>query len=211
MPKGHRIDWTPYEDFIRANYVELTAPQIAERLRSEFGADIEDGALKSYMTRHNLHSGRTGRYEPGRTAENKGLHWSDYMPPESQARSRATTFKKGNRPQTWVPVGTEAIDKDGYRKIKVAEPNRWKLLHRYVWEQANGPIPDGCNVTFLDGDPQNCTLENLVLMTRRENAFRNCHLIQEAATPEHRSATIPLAKIRVRVLDEDRKRRKREG
>lgn len=207
MSKGRPINWAPYEDFIRANYVEMTARQLAECLHAEFGADINEGAISNYLQRNNLHSGRTGRFEAGLIPANKGRHWADYMSPKSQARCRATTFKKGNRPQTWQPVGTEVTDSDGYRKIKVAEPNRWKLLHRYIWEQANGPIPDGCNVTFLDGDRQNCSLENLVLMTRRENAVRNCHLIQKAATPEHRAATIPLAKIKVIVLDYDKDRR----
>lgn len=48
--------------------------------------------------------------------------------------------------------------KDGYYRATVAprEP-----LHHRVWCDANGTIPDGCQVMFADGDRANCSLENL--------------------------------------------------
>ncbi|WP_415907042.1 sigma-70 family RNA polymerase sigma factor [Oleiharenicola sp. Vm1] len=35
-------------------------------------------------------------------------------------------------------------------------------LHHVIWTEANGPIPDGCNLYFKDGDNQNCRLSNIV-------------------------------------------------
>jgi hypothetical protein len=38
-----------------------------------------------------------------------------------------------------------------------------------VWESANGKVPKGHCITFLDKDGANCSLENLVLITKDEN------------------------------------------
>lgn len=42
--------------------------------------------------------------------------------------------------------------------------------HRWVWEQAHGPIPPGMIVHHVDGDRRNNDLGNLRLMTHAEHA-----------------------------------------
>jgi hypothetical protein len=51
-------------------------------------------------------------------------------------RSPNTEFKQGSLPgNTWVPVGTEAEMKGGYVKVKIAEPNVWRLrTQQRLWE-----------------------------------------------------------------------------
>lgn len=80
--------------------------------------------------------------------------------------------RRGGRPR--VPVGTERTSKDGYVVIKVREEatvpmskDNWKLKHVWVWEQANGPLPEGHVVYFADGDKTNFDPENLVAIPRR--------------------------------------------
>ena len=47
--------------------------------------------------------------------------------------------------------------------------------HRYVWEQANGSIPDGLDIDHINGKRDDNRLENLRLVTRQEN-MRNAKL-----------------------------------
>lgn len=97
----------------------------------------------------------------GHVPANKGKKFPN-MPPNSGQ------FKKGHKPQNWVPVGTIRYTTDGYPKRKIAEPSKWESCHRVEWEKHNGPIPEGHSIVFLDGDKTNWSIENLVCLSKNE-------------------------------------------
>lgn len=66
------------------------------------------------------------------------------------------------------PIGSERLTERGRIKIKVAEPDVWKLKHIYIYEQKYGKIPKGKVLVFLDGNKQNCSLDNLKLVDKKE-------------------------------------------
>ena len=43
------------------------------------------------------------------------------------------------------------------------------LMHRYVWEYYNGPIPEDYDVHHIDGDPANNDISNLELREKHEH------------------------------------------
>ena len=114
------------------------------------------------------------RLKPGNVPWHKGTKGL-------QIGGKDTQFRKGNTPQTSVPVGSESWTAPGRRRLKkvsylrrkVAEPNVWKFVHIIVWEEANGPVPPGHIVRFVDGNTKNIVLSNLVCITRSENSRRN--------------------------------------
>lgn len=55
-----------------------------------------------------------------------------------------------------------------YRNIKIN--GRSVSEHRWVWEQANGPIPAGYLVHHRNGDKLDNRLENLELLTHAEHS-----------------------------------------
>jgi len=57
--------------------------------------------------------------------------------------------------------------KNGFILIKVNN-KEWKRKHHFIWEQANGKIPKGYNVIFLDNNNLNFELDNLALVTTNE-------------------------------------------
>lgn len=109
------------------------------------------------------------RFRKGHIPDNKGKKVSA----EVYAKMAPTMFKPGHSSDNRREVGSERVNVDGYREIKVAEPSRWKLLHRVVWEKANGPIPKGCNIQFKDRNPLNCELDNLYIINRRDQMNDN--------------------------------------
>ena len=112
------------------------------------------------------------QFKPGHTPHNKGKQLSA----EIYEKVAPTMFKRGNKPHNTKPNGTINLraDKTGrfYQYIKIKDC-QWELLQRHVWTQANGEIPPGSVVIFLDGNYLNCELNNLQVISRRENMARN--------------------------------------
>ena len=112
------------------------------------------------------------QFKPGHTPHNKGKQISA----EIYEKVAPTMFKRGNKPHNTKPNGTINIraDKTGrfYQYIKIKDCH-WELLQRHVWTQANGEIPQGSVVIFLDGNYLNCDISNLQVISRRENMARN--------------------------------------
>jgi len=95
------------------------------------------------------------------------------MPKESQDGCRKTTFKKGNIPHNHRPVGSERITIDGFVEIKVAEPNKWKLKSRVIYEENFGEIPKDYKIIYLDGNKLNLDPKNLKAINRAEELIMN--------------------------------------
>lgn len=93
-----------------------------------------------------------------------------------QSRGRAADFhfKPGNMPHNALPVGTIRHEQEGYLKIKIAERDKWELLHREVWKREHGSYPpNNCVIVFKDGNKENCDISNLEMLTRQEFMLRN--------------------------------------
>ena len=88
-----------------------------------------------------------------------------------------TAYKKGNVPSNTKEVGEYSHTTDGYliRKVKSTGTQRekWEFVHLAVWKEHNGPIPEGCIITFADGDKDNCDISNLILETRAQHGVKN--------------------------------------
>ena len=153
-------------DYFLDNQQGKIAQEIADEMNEKFGLSLNAKQVKAYRKNHDLLSGLTGRFEKGRTPFNKGKKFPGRPPNSGQ-------FKKGNKPPNYLPVGTINFTTDGYPKEKIAEPNKWVLKHRKVWEDNFGPIPEGHSVCFLDGDKSNYDISNLILLSNEELARMN--------------------------------------
>ncbi len=67
-----------------------------------------------------------------------------------------------------------AIRSNGYVGAYIGEPaksgkRRNVYQHRWVWEQAHGPIPPRSQIHHRDGNPQNNALSNLECVTHQQH------------------------------------------
>ena len=125
------------------------------------------------------HRGRLHQFPKGMTPWNKGRK----MPAHVLERTAATQFKPGQRPQTWVPVGSTRITKDRCLQVKIADTRCTRRdfvpLALLIWEAAHGPAPAGHVVVFRPGvavdrtDPLAIRAEHLECITRAELMARN--------------------------------------
>jgi hypothetical protein len=90
---------------------------------------------------------------------------------------------------------------------KIAQPNTWRLKHQLVWEERNGPVPDGCIITFANGDTLDYRPENLVLTTKAQNAVRN-RLGLKSIDKESAEAFNEIASLRISISKAKRKAKK---
>jgi hypothetical protein len=167
-----------YPNHTAAECVEFSGltKTIVYNIARKYGIEKSE-AFRQKQRENTLKHGANTRFTKGRTPENKGKKWNEYMSPEGKQKSLKSCFKKGHIPNNHRPVGSERINVEGYIEIKIQEPNVWEQKHRVVWEQHYGKIPKGCNIQFQDGNRQNCDIENLYMISRenqaRENSIHN--------------------------------------
>lgn len=178
MAQRKRI-WTAEEiEVIRSEYANSQTSELALKLgRSEKSIFSQAFLLGLKKSEEFMKSNKSGRIQPGErrgevTFFKKGQQsWNKGK--KGYMGANVTSFKKGNKPHNHKPIGSTRHDKDGYLVIKVAEPNKWKFLHRHIWEQAHGKIEKGFNVIFKDGNKLNTELFNLEVISKVENMQRN--------------------------------------
>jgi hypothetical protein len=130
--------------------------------------DVSEANLTALCKRKGWLTGRTGQFEKGQEAFNKGR--KGYVAPGSEKG----WFRKGNVPHTARGVGHESIDtKNGYVWIIVAERNpytgaatRRVQKHKWLWERTNGPVPERHVLKCLDGDKTNTDPSNWLAVPR---------------------------------------------
>ncbi|MEM7278739.1 MAG: HNH endonuclease signature motif containing protein [Pseudomonadota bacterium] len=185
--RAKRRCWTESEDHVlRKRYqdelTEIIANDLQRNISSVYRRASILGLKKSEAFQKSSVSGRmkpgdvrgkSGQFRPGNVPANKGKKgW------QAGGRSVETQFKRGDKPHTWTPIGTEIVDsKDGYLKRKVQEHgrqvDRWRPVHVLLWIENNGPIPEKHMVRFKDGDKTNIAIENLECISFAENMRRN--------------------------------------
>lgn len=143
--------------------------EIRNEFIRRFGREITTTQVSASIKRYGLKTGRTGRFEKGQKAWNKDKK----MSPELYAKCAPTMFKKGQTTHNHRPVGSERVDTDGYRLIKVEEPGKWDFVHKVVWREHNGEIPKDSVIIFLDKNKLNCDISNLKLIKRSELLMMN--------------------------------------
>lgn len=196
MSRLPRHDWTTEEK----EYLKEITPgrhhkEILELLNKKFQYQFNINQVRSAIKRNKVYTGFTGRFEKGNVPFNKGK--------KGLNPANSTSFKKGNIPANYKPVGTERIDVDGYVLVKTKDPNTWKLKHRVIYEEHFGKIPKGHVLVFLDRNKQNFNLDNLILVNRNELLILNRYYLLFKDEKLNR-VTINFAKLKQKIIDKEK-------
>lgn len=180
--------------------------------------DVRPQNLHALRKRMGWRTGRTGHFTKGQVSHNMGKRCPEGVGGR-HPNARKTQFKKGDRPHSYRGPGHESIDpKDGYVIVIVAERNphtgaetRPVHKHRYLWERANGPVPEGQCLKCLDGDKTNTDPSNWALISRgvlpRLNGGRATRVMAYDSAPAELKPTL-LAMAKVEHLAKELRRGK---
>jgi hypothetical protein len=177
-----RTFWTKQEiKFLQDNYSNMLTADIAtilgRPLSGVYGKANSLGIFKSkeyiaklleYESKKLSEFGKNYQFKKGNVPYNYGQKMSTIL----YEKCQKTMFKKGRKPHNTRNEGEESKSRDGYTYVKIAD-NDWRLKHRVVYENVNGPIPDNHIVVFKDNNQLNFDINNLQLITKVENMQRN--------------------------------------
>lgn len=160
-------------EFIREIYPFYENKEISKMIKDKFGFDVSTRNLQNVRNKYKIPKKvipNSGCYRKGDEPWNKGKVMSD----EVKEKVKGTWFKKGQIPKNHKPVGSTRVDRDGYKLIKIAEPNKWALYHRRLYEETHGEkLKKNEAVIFADGDKTNFDLDNLVKVSRANLLYIN--------------------------------------
>ena len=166
--------------FMIDNYEGKDNIELAKLLNEKFNLNTNNDRVSNVKANLKRRRGidlttyiNRGCYRKGIEPVNKGKKWDEYLTKEQQEKAKKTCFKKGNIPPNHRQVGEERTNVDGYIEIKVSEPNKWELKHRYIYKQHYGSIPKGYKVIFLDGNKTNLNINNLKAISSHEELIMN--------------------------------------
>jgi HNH endonuclease len=185
---GGRRRWTKREErILRELYPDTKSEKLARRFgvrlhvlyqhARRLGLRKSSEYLRSpealFLVR-NPELGAKYRFPKGHVPANKGLRRPGYAP----GRMASTQFRKGQQPINTFPMWSFRMV-DGYLMLKTGKVHTppcsgWEYVHKLIWEQANGPVPDWrvARLWWKDGDHSNCSLSNLELLSSVEHMRR---------------------------------------
>ncbi|PHM63018.1 HNH endonuclease signature motif containing protein [Xenorhabdus ishibashii] len=175
-------------------YYGLPVPELTAKFNEHFSVNYSNKSIHNFRKRLGLRTGRTGQYTKGNIPHNAGT--------KGLMKRNSGSFKSGSSPHNTRPIGSERINKDGYIYIKVDSPKIWRPKHQIIWEEHHGELPAGSIVIFKDGDKKNCHIDNLLMVTRRENVILNKFYPNTPA--EYKQTTTYLARIMIAINNKER-------
>lgn len=198
--------WSEEEiEFIREVYPYYENKEISKMVKEKFGFDVSTRNLQNVRNKYKIPKKvipNSGCYRKGDVPWNKGREMSD----ETKEKVKKTWFKKGQIPKNHKPVGSTRVDRDGYKLIKIAEPNKWALYHRRLYEKEHGEkLKKNEAVIFADGDKSNFDLDNLVKVSRANLLYlNNKKLIFD--DPELTKTGVNTSKVAEKIRQRERER-----
>jgi len=161
--KGKALKYSLEEINFVETHKTLTGKKLTRLFNETFNRELTVGNIKSLCCRKGFLTGRSGKFKKGYTPHHKGT--------KGLSKANSGSFKKGRIAENRKAIGHERARKcDGFILIKISHGVKmFKFKHRVIWEQHHGEIPKDCVIRFKDGNKQNCVIENLFLVTKKEH------------------------------------------
>ncbi|WP_387693030.1 HNH endonuclease signature motif containing protein [Photorhabdus sp. RM71S] len=181
------------KSWMKENYL-LSLNELTAQFNQHFSVNRSSESIHGFRKRLGLRTGRTGQFIKGNQPHNIGT--------KGLMKCNSGSFKKGQITWNTRELGTERVDIHGYVYIKVANPNIWRLKHHVIWEECRGKLLENSILIFKDNNSLNCQIDNLLMITREENAILNKSYPSTPSVYKH--AAVNLARIKIAIKEKTR-------
>lgn len=174
---GHRNGYSKEEEeFVKKYYPDHGPEKTAEMINEIFGSNRSANSVKS------LANQRLKIFV--NPAIVKNIHVTTCEKMRNVRRKEVGSVRK-----------TKGKNGRSEYKIKIADGD-WRLAGIVIWEEANGPIPDGHQIMYLDGDNSNYQLDNLCLVTHKVGYQVQTNECYQSGNPDVIKALIKYYELR---------------
>lgn len=161
--------WTDeMTEWVREHQDGKCSLEILPEFNEHFGLQMNSQSFRVTANRHGIRFGRGHAWKHIKPSPLKGRKYGPYPKERMQKlRESRTKFKVGET----ISTKCQGV----YDLVKVSDApgkTRYMRKNRYVYEQAYGPVPDDYCVIFLDGNPQNYSLDNLRAVPKQTIGYR---------------------------------------
>lgn len=172
LSKDRRMLWNDEKEaYLREHYpntkIKDIVPVLGFSERTIEGKAFRLGLSKTEEFKRRM--GLEGNFQNGHQPWNKGMKGVSFG-------NSSTQFKKGMLPHNTKEDGTITVRKDKqenyHEHIRISLDN-WIPMKHKVWIDHHGPIPKGNVIRVIDGDTMNSKIENLEMISQKENRIRN--------------------------------------
>lgn len=174
MKKRKCYRWTEREiNYLKEHYPTTTAREVGKALyRSERAVMCKANELGIQSKRKVFNN--HGRFKKGNVPWNKGL--------KGVNGKSSTQWKKGHKTWNIRPIGDIWVRTEKGKDYKFTKTERGiERLSHYVYRTNTGEeVPKNYCIRFKDGDSMNCDFDNLLCISKSENARMNYN--REAAS-----------------------------
>lgn len=176
-------------EFLKEYYPDHSLKETHSKFCELFG-EYTLSQVKHRIFKHKIKTKNVGKFEKGVIPWNKGLNVKEERP---DLYERMKEFNKNglNGRSNWytpLPIGTE-VKRDNTIVVKTEEG--WMNKGRYVWEQHyKTKLSKEEVILHLNGNPYDCSIENLMLVNNKIIARLNKKSLITADAEITRSAVI---------------------
>ncbi len=177
---------------------KMIRSKLAAKFNARFNRSFTTIQVTNICKRFGFLCGRTGHFEKNHLPWNTGTR--------GICKSNSGCFKVGQKSHTQLPVGSEIIDSEGYHKLKISDPNKWKFKHVLLWEKEyNSKVPEGHIILFKDCNRSNLDIENLICISRTLAVRLNYN--KYSKSPEEFKQTIfTMSELQTKISEKERKK-----
>lgn len=177
VPQHH---YTEQErEFLKENSPLMSRQELTDKFNEKFGTSQTKQSIISICSTLKFRCGNDGRFVKGQQSWVKGLSKEEWYAHQTEQGLRniiSGQYGKGRKRDSGYPVGHE-LWRNGYLMVKTTDDEsipcnkRWQSKQIIVWEQYHKTkVPKGHIVIFKDGDNTNFSIDNLLMISRKQSS-----------------------------------------